>query len=1066
MNAGANAPANAVDLHDYVTRAARAGELVVQPRMGMASPQQMADGLRAVAAANARTVGTITLDSYTRVGDQDGARRALAQGLDLNGYPIMAHGPQLTAAVAAAGGPAMPVQVRHGSAMPAAIFTAMADAGLTASEGGPVSYCLPYGRTPLATSVAAWKTASGQFAQACQELGGRAHLETFGGSVMGQLCPPSLLIAISVLEALFFTQQGVRSVSLSYAQQTDSAQDLEALAALRLLAAELLPSYVDRHVVLYTYMGVFPRTESGVRRLLDESALLAVRGGAQRLIVKTVAEAHRIPTIAENVAALERASAIARTATPLAASQVDTDEVLGEARALIEAVLDLSDDVGTGLLRAFKSGLLDVPYCLHADNHGLSQGVIDPTGRLRWARTGKMPLPSVLQAKRRITSSDLLAMLRYTRDRHDQPSAARPWRVAVVGSGPRGLAVVERMAARLAENPPARPVELSLIDAVEVGCGRIWRTDQPDWFLMNTVAGEVTIFSGPSDSGPPRAGAGPTLAEWLLTPGTATGLGPGSGSNGYAPRSRYGQYLRFALDAVAASLPGKVGLRRVLGTVEQLDKNADGYRLRLANGQVVVADRVVLATGHPVPELAGEERSLAEFASGRPDLEYLRGDSAADTPLDRLRPQWRVGVLGLGLSYYDVAAALTIGRGGRFTDIGDGRLRYEPSGREPFLIAGSRSGVPLLARGDNQKPARYRYSPHLFTHDRIDRMRRNAGTLDFRRDVFPWLHAEAEVVYYLTELRRRHGAQVAELFLEEVRNALRGKENNPPDVARIGGRFGLNDLRKLDFGQLARPFADRDFAGPAEFDTALLALIRADLRRAEQGNVDGPLKAALDVIRDTRAVIRTAVDFGGLTARSHRDDFLGWFVPMASALSVGPPRVRVEQTIALIEAGILRIIGPSAHFDVQPDLGRFTVASPQVAGARVLLDAVVDARVPQPDLRRDPSPLTRSLRETGRWTTYVNAGGAAELFHTGGLAVTESPFHPLGADGRPDTGLFVLGIPTEHTRWFTQVGSARPGPWNDFVHDADAIAAAALRVPAGDTPAVESASAELEASRP
>jgi hypothetical protein len=505
----------------------------------------------------------------------------------------------------------------------------------------------------------------------------------------------------------------------------------------------------------------------------------------------------------------------------------------------------------------------------------------------------------------------------------------------------------------------------------------------------------------------------------------------------------------------------------VLGTVVRLGENAEGYGLRLASGQVVTADRVVLATGHPVPELDGEQQSLAEFATGRPNLVYLRGDSAADVPFDRLRPGWKVGVLGLGLCYYDVAAALSIGRGGRFVDVGGGRLRYEPSGREPLLIAGSRSGVPLLPRGDNQKPADYRYSPHLFTHERIDRMRRHAGMLDFRRDVFPWLHAECELVYYRTELRRRYGADVAELFVEEVRNSLRGKESSPPDLARTAARFGLNDLRKLDFQLLARPFADREFAGPAEFTAASVALIRADLRRAEHGNVDGPLKAALDVIRDTRSVIRTAVDFGGLTPNSHREDFLGWFVPMAAALSVGPPRVRVEQTLALIEAGIVRFIGPNAVFGVQPQLGRFTVSSPQVVGARVVLDAIVDARIPQPDVRGDPSPLTRDLRATGRWTTFGEAGDTGQ-FHAGGLAVTQTPFHPLSTDGRPDTGLFVLGIPTEHTRWFTQVGSTRPGQWNDFVRDADAIASAALRVPASNsipsTAGGLAVSGELEAS--
>jgi methylaspartate mutase epsilon subunit len=40
----------------------------------------------------------------------------------------------------------------------------------------------------------------------------------------------------------------------------------------------------------------------------------------------------------------------------------------------------------------------------------------------------------------------------------------------------------------------------------------------------------------------------------------------------------------------------------------------------------------------------------------------------------------------------------------------------------------------------------------------------------------------------------------------------------------------------------------------------------------------------------------------------------------------------------------------------------------------------------------------------------------------------------------PDERLYVLGIPAEHTRWFTQVGSGRPGRWGAFTEDADRIA--------------------------
>ncbi|HEV7628471.1 MAG TPA: methylaspartate mutase, partial [Streptomyces sp.] len=61
-----------VDMQSYVEQATAAGQLVVQPRMGMSDPEEMADGLRAVAAARARTLGTLTIDSYTRVEDMAG----------------------------------------------------------------------------------------------------------------------------------------------------------------------------------------------------------------------------------------------------------------------------------------------------------------------------------------------------------------------------------------------------------------------------------------------------------------------------------------------------------------------------------------------------------------------------------------------------------------------------------------------------------------------------------------------------------------------------------------------------------------------------------------------------------------------------------------------------------------------------------------------------------------------------------------------------------------------------------------------------------------------------------
>lgn len=406
----------------FVRRASARGELVVQPRMGFGDPVQMRRGLVATRQAQATTVGTITLDSYTRVGDYAAIDRAMTNKVVLNGYPIVSYGPAVTRRmIDGVRNASFPIQVRHGSPDPERIFRTLMAAGLDATEGGPVSYCLPYSRLPLRASVDNWMRSCDLLA-GLRDTGIEPHLESFGGCMLGQLCPPTLLVALSVLEGLFFQQHGLHSISLSYAQQTNIIQDTEAINTLQQLAAEFL-SEIDWHVVLYTYMGVYPRTRKGALRLLSEAAELAVQTGAARLIVKTAAEAHHIPTITDNVEALETAAGAAAAASAKPRKTVQESGMLTETRTLIEAVLELHPNVGTALIRAFAKGYLDVPYCLHADNRGRSSSYVDAHGKLAWSSVGSMPILGVGEAgkTRRVTASDLLCSLSYVEQKFDGP---------------------------------------------------------------------------------------------------------------------------------------------------------------------------------------------------------------------------------------------------------------------------------------------------------------------------------------------------------------------------------------------------------------------------------------------------------------------------------------------------------------------------------------------------------------------------------------------------------------------------------------------------------------------
>ena len=435
----------------------------------------------------------------------------------------------------------------------------------------------------------------------------------------------------------------------------------------------------------------------------------------------------------------------------------------------------------------------------------------------------------------------------------------------------------------------------------------------------------------------------------------------------------------------------------------------------------------MLTTGHQICEPPAEQRRLEAFAARRLNAQYISGDSSADLPLDTIPAGVAVGVIGLGLSFYDIMAQLTLGRGGRFVDDGHGRLRYLPSGREPLLVAGSRGGLPLPARGRNQKRPDHTYRPRILTVERIGQ-RRARGPLDFRTCVLPFLLAEIDLVYCETVARMRGVPDVPDVL--DLPDLLSDVDQLGPRraLARLRERLGLTDLPALDLEALARPFVDREFASPQEYQTAVRTWIDDDLAAAAQGNADGPLKAALDVIRDVRGVLREAVDFGGLSAESH-EDFLGWFGPLASFLSAGPPMIRLAQTRALLDAGVLVLAGPDARFETGPD--GFVVRSPQVAGSARTVQVLLDARMPVPHLDRDTSELSRQLRARGVLTTWTNESGTAA--HPHGWRLGDAGPVPPHRRERDRPGAARARDP-HRTRPVVHPGRQRQAPGLDRLH--------------------------------
>ncbi|HET6711756.1 FAD/NAD(P)-binding protein [Amycolatopsis sp.] len=623
--------------------------------------------------------------------------------------------------------------------------------------------------------------------------------------------------------------------------------------------------------------------------------------------------------------------------------------------------------------------------------------------------------------------------------------------IAVVGLGPRGLSVAERLCANAAALvPPGRRLVVHLVDPHLAEGGRVWRSTQDSLLLMNTVACQVTMFVDESVGCAGPVVPGPSLYEWARSitllgsphvPDAVRAEAASLGPDDYPSRAFYGSYLRWTRRRITTTAPPSLRfVPHQARAVDVRDTGAGRQEVVLADGTALGGlDAVVLALGHLPHELGAAEAELSRYAD-RHGLRYLAPGNPADVPPSAVPAGEPVLLRGMGLNFFDHLALLTLGRGGAFTRTTAGKLAYTASGREPRLVAGSRRGVPYQARARNEKGAFGRHEPRYLTPAVIERLR---GGADFRRDVWPLIDQEVRTVFYATQVRNRGCACDAGEFTEAFSAAGPAEVGGDPLAVRetaaqrgVLARFGLD--ASWDWRTVANPYTAADLASTTAFRRRLRSAVDEELAEAAKGNVTGPVKAATDVLRDLRNEIRLVVDHGGISGESYRDDLQRWYMPLNAFLSIGPPAERVEQFGALLDAGVLEVLGPDVR--VTGADGRFVAWSAACPDVTVPATTVIEARLPETDLRRTTDPLLRTMLARGECRPY-----RIGEYVTGGLAVTRRPYHVLDARNRPHPRRFAFGVPTEGVHWVTAAG-IRPGVDSVILGDADAIARSCLQV--------------------
>jgi uncharacterized NAD(P)/FAD-binding protein YdhS len=583
-------------------------------------------------------------------------------------------------------------------------------------------------------------------------------------------------------------------------------------------------------------------------------------------------------------------------------------------------------------------------------------------------------------------------------------------KLVIVGLGAWGCCALERLVDAMGDERPAavRRVTVHVVEPGIPGPG-VYDVDQPSYLLLNTPAGQISLYPWPERSERPAYAV--SFLEWIEAQGyrwvgDACHIDPSGrpiSEHDFVPRSLLGRYLTWFYQALVRAAPPGLRILHHPHVAEDVVATADGReRVLLDDGSTILADHVVLTTGHTANLPAPATDGAIDLVRPYPVQGY------ADRPITGLS----VGVAGMGLVGIDVVMALTLGRGGSFTPAERGRVRYRRSGREPVVQLFSRGGAPYLAKPVAAIDETDDYDLGICTPDALDQLQGGGATgrprveLDLRREVLPLVFAEMQLRYYEQAARLSHGPAAA----GRVRSALiEGHRSGtfPEKIERHAAVHGVFDPAAYLFANEVR-----SYPSAKDFEDRFYAAVDADLTEALVEGGASPVKAGLEVLRFVRDPLRHVIEWRGLTLSSYLD-FRANIAHQINRLNAGPPAERSAQLLALIDAGVVQVrTGQQPVLEATGEGLRLRSRHLE-REAIIPLGLCIEGHLEDPALERSATRLLSRLAERGR-LCQLHYGdvdvGSVEL---------DEDSHPIDRSGSLQARLWVFGALTEGVRYFT-----------------------------------------------